>query len=244
MRTVTTLPVTELTVGPQYDSSTERGNWDTNRQAIVTVVIHTMDGTVQSADARFNDPTSNVSAHYGVGLDGKLYHWVDETNVAYHAGSYPVNQTSIGIEHEDGGHYNDQRPDALYTASANLVRDICAFYQIPINRSAIRKHSEVSENPTLCPDALDIDRIVREAAGSSASSLLRVSAPGALKTEPNHTSAAAIDPAHRPVTLRVGDLVMPTGHTQTTAGEAWTEVRLPAPSPVHGWFLTNRLTGA
>src|SRR5579864_4606329 len=80
MRTVTTLPVTEMTVGPRYNSTTRQGNWDPSRQPILTIVIHTMDGTVESANARFNDSSSNVSAHYGVGLDGTIYHWVDETN--------------------------------------------------------------------------------------------------------------------------------------------------------------------
>jgi hypothetical protein len=204
------------------------------------IVIHTMDGTVAGANDRFNNPTSRVSAHYGIGLDGTIYHWVDETYTAYHADNYPVNQASIGIEHEDGGNANGTRPDVLYTVSANLVRDICEYYKIPIDRAHIRKHSEVAQDPTDCPDALDIDRIVREAATPPSSSM-QVIQPGALKTQPNHTSSAAIDPTHQPVMLKVSDVVVPTGNTQTTAGEGWTEVRLPAPSPVHGWFLTDHL---
>jgi hypothetical protein len=164
---------------------------------------------------------------------------VDETNVAYHAGNYSVNQTSIGIEHEDNGDYNGARPDTLYTASAALVRDICHYYNIPINRSAIRKHSEVTQSATGCPDALDIDRIVREAA---AGANLRVITRGALKQQPNHTSSPAIDPNHNPVMLDVGTVVMATGQMQATGRENWTELRLPAPSPVHRWFPTNYLT--
>src|ERR1035437_1216814 len=154
-RQVTGLPVIEKTVAD--------GNWDTTRKPIDIIVIHTMVGSAASADARFNNPTQKVSAHYGVLLNGKLWHWVDEDNTAYHAGDYAMNQRSIGIEHEDNGDFNGVRPDALYTTSANLVKDICTFYNIPIDRTHILRHSEVIA--TGCPDALDIDRIVREASG-------------------------------------------------------------------------------
>jgi N-acetylmuramoyl-L-alanine amidase len=241
MRKVTTLPVTEMTVGPQWNGS--QGNWDTNRQTIVTVVIHTMVGTVQSANARFNDPASEVSAHYGVGLDGTIYHWVDETLVAYHAGTYGMNQISIGIEHEDNGNFNDPRPNALYTASAKLVADICHYYNIAIDRNNVKKHSECSS--TACPDALDIDRIVREASARQQQpqppSNLVVKIAGNLRTEPNVASAPAIDPNRQPVALNVADGVVPTGRVAMTAGVSWSEVRLPAPSPVHGWFPSNDL---
>jgi N-acetylmuramoyl-L-alanine amidase CwlA len=124
-----------------------------------------MVGTAASAASRFYDPTSKVSAHYGVLLNGSIWHWVDEDNTAYHCGNYTMNQRSIGIEHEDNGDYNGVRPDSLYTTSAKLVKDICTFYNIPIDRQHILKHSEIVA--TGCPDALDIDRIVREASGTT-----------------------------------------------------------------------------
>lgn len=160
MRTVTLLPVIEKTVAQEYDDTTKLGNWDHFRDPIDRVIIHTMVGFAQGADERFNDPTSNVSAHYGVLETGEIWHWVDETFTAYHAGNLLMNRRSIGIEHEDNGQPNSVRPDTLYTASANLVRDICQYYNIPIDRQHILKHSEVSDDPTSCPDSLDIDRIV------------------------------------------------------------------------------------
>lgn len=152
-RIVTTLPYTEKDVAI--------GNFDKTRTTIDRVIIHTMVGTEESASARFANPTQQVSAHYGVRLDGKIIHWLEETFTAYHAGDYSVNQRSIGIEHEDNGDYNGTRTDALYETSSKLVRDICQFYSIPIDRTHILKHSEV--HPTGCPDALDIERIVRVA---------------------------------------------------------------------------------
>ena len=157
-RTATSLPYTELEVAD--------GNFDTSRATIDRVIIHTMVGTWQGAAARFDNPTAGVSAHYGVKLDGTYIHWLEEYNTAYHAGDYPMNQRSIGIEHEDnwnGKPPEPTRPDVLYAASAKLVADICKFYNIPIDRSHILKHNEVSDKPTGCPDALDIDRIVKQA---------------------------------------------------------------------------------
>jgi len=135
------------------------------------VVLHTMVGTVASADARFQQKSQQASAHYGVGLDGALYQWVDEKDSAWTNGNSAVegaigrNEDSVTIEHEDGGRYDDPRPDALYEASAPLVRRICKRYRIPIDRQHVIGHRECTGNaPTACPDALDVERIVAMAA--------------------------------------------------------------------------------
>lgn len=126
------------------------------------VILHTMVGTVAGANARFQQASQQASAHYGVGLDGSLVQWVKESDAAWHAGNYGVNLDSIGIEHEDGGDYNGPRTPQLYATSSQLVADICRRYGIPCTRAYIRKHSEIV--PTGCPDALDVNRIVTEAA--------------------------------------------------------------------------------
>lgn len=128
------------------------------------VVIHTMVGTIASANGRFQNPGEGASAHYGVGYHGDLVQWVDEKDAAWHAGDRLINLDSIGIEHEDMGLYDDPRPDALYATSSALVRRICLRYGIPIDRAHIRPHNEVSDSPTACPDALDLTRIIAAAA--------------------------------------------------------------------------------
>jgi N-acetylmuramoyl-L-alanine amidase len=132
------------------------------------VVMHTMVGTIGSANSRFQQASQQASATYGVGLNGSIVQWVDEDNAAWANGTYDRNPgsnlDSISIEHEDGGDYNGPRTPELYHTSALLVRDICNRYNIPINRQFVLKHSEVSINPTACPDALDVDRIVALAA--------------------------------------------------------------------------------
>lgn len=143
-------------------------NYDIGRagHAITGIVLHTMVGTWQSAQARFSDPSSQVSVHYGVGLDGSIHQWVDEANTAWQAGDYAVNLTTIGIEHEDNGNAQDAvRTPQLYESSSSLVADICARYNIPCDTDHIFLHRDVIDKTrypggTACPDALDTSKII------------------------------------------------------------------------------------
>jgi hypothetical protein len=123
---------------------------------VVHVDLHTMVGSIGSAQARFFSPTGEASAHYGISLNGEQRQWVSEGDTAWHAGNWPENIQSIGIEHEDGGNYNDPvRTDALYNASIELVTDICRRYSL--NSTSIHVHNEFKA--TGCPDGLDVARI-------------------------------------------------------------------------------------
>lgn len=134
-------------------------NYDTNRKPIRKIVIHWFGkGTLESADKRFQNPSSNVSAHYGISGE-TVYQWVKEENVAYHSGNYSVNQESIGIEH-DATTTHDASDDT-YRTSARLIVDISERFGIPIDREHIIKHSDVK--PTQCPGTVDVERIIREA---------------------------------------------------------------------------------
>lgn len=169
-RDTANLPIIKKSVGFEWNG--KAGHWDRTSWPKTMIVIHTIVGTIAGADREFNRPLGDpnlrsVSANYGVGLDGKIYQWVQERFTAYANGNYVVNQRAISIEHEDNWSGppkpEPQRTDALYKSSAALVADICKFWEIPCNRDFIKKHSEVSLQATACPDKLDIDRIIREA---------------------------------------------------------------------------------
>ena len=138
------------------------------------VIIHTTVGSEASAVSAFQSPTRQASAHYVIACDGShIDQCVAESNIAWHCGRFYTDATdplancnTIGIEHCDNGNYNSPRPDGLYQCSADLVKDICTRYGIPIDRTHIRKHREVSQLATSCPDSLDIDRIVAMANGT------------------------------------------------------------------------------
>jgi N-acetylmuramoyl-L-alanine amidase len=114
----------------------------------IAIVVHTMGGTLQGTDSWFRNPTSYVSAHYGVGLDGRVHQYVDLANVAWangvvepgnrwadvldaaHAGALgPLNPNllTVSIETEDLGRGQTFVSDAqmhgvLVAASAAVMR--------------------------------------------------------------------------------------------------------------------------
>lgn len=141
------------------------------------IIIHTIVGSLASADGAFQSAARGASAHYGIPYNGyadsPIHQYVGEGNTAWHCGRfYPdaanplANTNTIGIEHADNGAYNSPRPDGLYVVTSQQVKDDCLRFGIPIDRAHIRKHKEVSVLATACPDSLDIDRIVAMAAGT------------------------------------------------------------------------------
>lgn len=132
-------------------------NFEKGRQGntVKKVVIHWIVGRLSAADATFQDPTRQASAHYGIG-NTVIHQYVKEEDTAYHAGNLTVNRQSIGIEHEGGP--DIPISELTYKTSSELVADICRRYSIPADRQHIIKHSEVKA--TQCPGTLDIDRLV------------------------------------------------------------------------------------
>lgn len=117
------------------------------------IVVHYIVGTLAAADATFANPSSGVSAHYGIG-EGSLHQYVSEMNTAWHAGDFPMNQRSIGIEHSASP---DRAPSAsTYDISIELCTQICEDYGLNPQTQIIPHHSVVA---TACPGTVDIQRI-------------------------------------------------------------------------------------
>lgn len=135
------------------------GNYAKGRAvAIDRIVDHWTVGSLESAIARFKDPTANVSAHYIVARAGRIVQLVAETDTAYHAGDWPMNRRSIGIEHE--GAPDVPFTDEQYASSAWLHRRIAASSFVDLDTGVIRHRDVV---PTQCPGPLDLARIVKAA---------------------------------------------------------------------------------
>ena len=125
------------------------------------VVIHVMDGSLTGTDSWFANPSSQVSAHYGIGQNGEVHQYVKEEDGAWHAGrvSNPIakllklginpNNYTIGIEHE-GNAFTTWTPE-IKNASASLIRDICTRWNIPIDRDHIIGHYEIFSAKPNCP---------------------------------------------------------------------------------------------
>jgi N-acetylmuramoyl-L-alanine amidase-like protein/LysM domain-containing protein len=107
----------------------------------------------------FGRPSSGVSAHYLVNSpDGRITQLVPTRDIAFHAGNYWVNSHSIGIEHVG---LLDQGPrwytDAVYQASARLVRSLAARYHIPLDRDHILGHEDIPGSTPASAKAMHYD---------------------------------------------------------------------------------------
>jgi N-acetyl-anhydromuramyl-L-alanine amidase AmpD len=108
------------------------------------IIVHVTQGSWSSAINAFQNSTHQASAHYTVrSSDGFVGQSVREKDIAWHAGNWPYNQTSIGIEHE--GYVSDPKwfTDAMYRSSAKLSAYLAKKYGIPIDRNHIIGHVEV-----------------------------------------------------------------------------------------------------
>ena len=141
------------------------------------IVVHTTAGSFESAAAWFEHAESGVSAHYLVGLDGRLAQFVPERDTAHHAGRVlrptatiatgagdgGVNPFTIGIEFEDGGDpMGVDRPDAQYEAGALLIAEIARRWEIRLDRDHVVGHREVFAAKD-CPGNLDLSRLLARA---------------------------------------------------------------------------------
>ena len=99
---------------------------------------------------RLCDPAAEVSAHYLIEEDGRLFRLVDEAERAWHAGAglwrgdSNINDRSIGIELVNPGHEYGYRPfpAAQMAALIGLARDILARHPIPAQN--VVGHSDVA----------------------------------------------------------------------------------------------------
>lgn len=108
------------------------------------VVIHVTEGSYATAVRVFRDPLHAAAAHYVIrGKDGHIAQMARELDVAFHAGNRAYNERSIGIEHEGFVDKPETLTDVMYRSSACLAADICARYDIPVDRSHIIGHNEV-----------------------------------------------------------------------------------------------------
>jgi N-acetylmuramoyl-L-alanine amidase len=115
------------------------------------VVLHyTGMQTGETALARLRDPEAQVSSHYLVEEDGRIFRLVPEERRAWHAGKSfwrgetDINSVSVGIEIVNPGHEFGYRPfpDAQIEAVIALVADIRSRWDVPDAR--ILGHSDVA----------------------------------------------------------------------------------------------------
>jgi len=126
-------------------------NFNERQHPLDMLVLHytgMVDGP--SALARLRDPVAQVSAHYMVEEDGRVFALVPEEKRAYQAGKSwwqghdDLNSRSIGIEIVNGGHAYGlpPYPDKQIEVVIELCQGILSRWPIPQNR--IVAHSDIA----------------------------------------------------------------------------------------------------
>tara|TARA_R110002073_G_scaffold86115_8_gene204729 strand:- start:5303 stop:6031 length:729 start_codon:yes stop_codon:yes gene_type:complete len=127
--------------------------------------------------ARLSDPKAQVSAHYLIEEDGRLFKLVEENKRAWHAGvsswegEADINGHSIGIElvnpgHDSPGYIGDYRPfpERQMAALIPLCQDIIARHDI--KPWHVLGHSDVAPGRKIDPGELfDWPRLAKAGVG-------------------------------------------------------------------------------
>lgn len=125
-------------------------SYTAGRVSVDSIICHWIVGDLSVADAVFTNASYGTSAHYAVG-NTEIHQYVRETDTAYHAGNWNINQRSIGIEHRGGP--NLPISEATYNNSGELIADIWRRYGI----KPLRPHRDIIA--TQCPGTLDLNKL-------------------------------------------------------------------------------------
>ena len=139
-----------------------------------------MQGTMESTLSWFSYPKSEVSAHYGIAKDGRIWQFVDPHNTAWANGIVSEPDTSIkwlavavrdgvnpnyltiSIEHE--GNSGEPMPETQYLSSLALHRSLVKAYALNPDSQHIIRHSQIdSINRLVCPGpSFPMERLLKE----------------------------------------------------------------------------------
>lgn len=141
--------------------------------------LATMEGTL----SWFRNPKSEVSAHFGVGRDGRVWQFVQMRDTAWANGivqepdltipwlaeaiknKVNPNYLTISIEHEGDGIM--PMPELQYQSTLALHQMICDYYKIPVDIQHIIRHSQITGvDRAHCPGvSFPLYRLLRELKG-------------------------------------------------------------------------------
>lgn len=148
----------------------------------VAICDHIMQGYIPGSYARFNNPNEEVSAHFGVGINGQVVQFVDMGRSAWANGileqgwdqtikwlsetvkqKLRINTRTISIEHE--GQPGETMPEPQYQATLALHKYIITTWPtIKPDRQHIIGHNQITpQSRAHCPsDAFPFDRLITD----------------------------------------------------------------------------------
>ncbi|MEU5721076.1 peptidoglycan recognition family protein [Micromonospora sp. NPDC047738] len=123
------------------------GNYDIGnrpaQQKLEYIIIHDTEGSFRGSVNAVQDVTY-LGWHYTLrSVDGYVAQHIKAKDVGWQAGNWYVNAKSIGVEHEGYAGRGTWYTEAMYRASAKLVRHLALRFQIPLDRQHILGHDNV-----------------------------------------------------------------------------------------------------
>jgi len=141
-----------------------------DNEVIDTIIIHyTGMNNSDKAINRLCDPNAKVSSHYFINRNGLVWQLVEDRKVAWHAGVSKwlgrknLNETSIGIELCNPGHYNNYSnfTNKQYKSLEFLIKILKQKYFISSDR--VLGHSDIAPNRKKDPgEKFNWKRLARE----------------------------------------------------------------------------------
>lgn len=143
-----------------------------NGYTITHITLHIMVGHLTGTDNVFKRPSSQASAHYGIGADGTIHQYVNEADGSWSDANYASNNSTISIEHE-GGMNGIPCTQACMDTSAKLCADIARrqgwthLWHDGLNGN-IWLHREIPGTdhagcPDHAPNSLDVNYVINKA---------------------------------------------------------------------------------
>lgn len=135
------------------------------------ICVHIGDGSQKSIYNTFSNPVERRSTHYSVDTNGEIWQFVDEKDTAWGNGilykpsawivnankGISPNAISISIEHAGWG--RKDITSEQYQATAQLVKEICLRWNIPIDRTHIIRHNSINASKA-CPGKINVEKII------------------------------------------------------------------------------------
>jgi N-acetyl-anhydromuramyl-L-alanine amidase AmpD len=113
------------------------------RDDITSIVVHDTEEDYEGTIEIFQDPASQASIHYVIREDGHITQMVRVQDMAWHAGNWTFNQSSIGIEVIGVAEEPEGFTRAQYEATGRLIAHLCRRYDIPRDREHVLAHEDL-----------------------------------------------------------------------------------------------------
>jgi LysM repeat protein len=126
--------------GPLVEWISSPNYWPGRFQSPIALVLHTMGGSLAGTEGQFTTESSKVSAHFGIGLDGRIHQYVELGDRAWANGSLEPgydwpgpawinpNDLTVSIETEDLGSASQPVTDEQFRATVAVGRAVLARY--------------------------------------------------------------------------------------------------------------------